>query len=370
MASESWWRWVRIGMVLLWLGLTLGYLAWRNPMFWMSAHQHYLQAQEYASACNWELARRHMDLALEKSDHRPGYLIYAGHLLLARGQPREARDCFEKVLSRDPGNLQARFGVAQVLLALGRQRKMRVYLNGLKDLGVSGRIQRARLYARIFHYEKSFQDFRSVIRRENAPPRVVREAVISAVGAGKWVFVLRTTRGRVPGLSRKDNTKACIHQVCVDLQDQKVPVGPVLEKPGQWLTTAGPAGDEDGPDPCGQTHYRINTWAAKAAFALRKGGRTDDAVRVYRWLQARGALVLRDRVRFAWLLNTLGDHAKAWTVLEDLPAPSSDVAVLEVQARTAYWLGKWGLAARLLEELLRHKNHFPLSENRFHRSEK
>jgi hypothetical protein len=44
-------------------------------------------------------------------------------------------------------------------------------------------------------------------------------------------------------------------------------------------------------------------------------------------------------------------------VIQPLPRPHDDLAVLELQARTAFWAGQMAQAGDLLQQLLERKGH-------------
>ena len=77
------------------------------------------------------------------------------------------------------------------------------------------------------------------------------------------------------------------------------------------------------------------------AYALARSGQTAAATRLYRALMATGDATPEDRIRFAWLLNQQRHYQEAWNVIQQLPRPHDDLAVLELQARTAFGLARW-----------------------------
>jgi tetratricopeptide (TPR) repeat protein len=91
------------------------------------------------------------------------------------------------------------------------------------------------------------------------------------------------------------------------------------------------------------------------AYALARSGQTATATRLYRALMATGDATPEDRIRFAWLLNQQRHYQEAWNVIQQLPRSPDDLAVLELQARTAFWAGKMAQAGDLLQQLLERK---------------
>ncbi|MFO7987608.1 MAG: tetratricopeptide repeat protein [Desulfatiglandaceae bacterium] len=96
-------------------------------------------------------------------------------------------------------------------------------------------------------------------------------------------------------------------------------------------------------------------WALKKnlAFAQQQAGELVKALNTYKEIIQADQMDPETRLRYAWLLNTRGEHQQAWKVLEPLPIPSDDIRILELQAKTAYWAEKWKAASRLLETYLK-----------------
>src|SRR5215510_545825 len=91
------------------------------------------------------------------------------------------------------------------------------------------------------------------------------------------------------------------------------------------------------------------------AYALEHSGKEREAAAVYRQLLAEGAADQEVIVRFTWLLARQRRYRDALTVLQTMPMPHADNAILRLQADVAKWVGAMPLAERLYSELLRRR---------------
>jgi predicted Zn-dependent protease len=91
------------------------------------------------------------------------------------------------------------------------------------------------------------------------------------------------------------------------------------------------------------------------AYALEHSGRERQAAAVYRQLLAAGAADQEAIVRFTWLLTRQHRYRDALAVLQTIPMPHADNAILRLQADVAKWAGAMPLAERLYSELLHRK---------------
>ena len=88
------------------------------------------------------------------------------------------------------------------------------------------------------------------------------------------------------------------------------------------------------------------------AYALEHSGKEREAAAVYRQLLAAGAADQEAIVRYTWLLVRQRRYREALTVLQTLPMPHEDNAILRLQADVAKWAGAMPLAERLYRVLL------------------
>src|SRR5215813_11525834 len=83
------------------------------------------------------------------------------------------------------------------------------------------------------------------------------------------------------------------------------------------------------------------------AYALEHSGKEREAAAVYRQLLAEGVADQEAIVRFTWLLTRQHRYRDALAVLQTIPMPHADNAILRFQADVAKWAGALPLAERL-----------------------
>jgi predicted Zn-dependent protease len=88
------------------------------------------------------------------------------------------------------------------------------------------------------------------------------------------------------------------------------------------------------------------------AYALEHSGKEREAAAVYRQLLAKGAADQEVIVRFTWLLTRQHRYRDALAVVQTIPMPHADNAILRLQADVAKWAGAMPLAERLYSVLL------------------
>src|SRR4029453_5300155 len=88
------------------------------------------------------------------------------------------------------------------------------------------------------------------------------------------------------------------------------------------------------------------------AYALEHSGKEREAAAVYRQLLAKGAADQEVIVRFTWLLPRQHRFRGALGVVQTIPMPHADNAILRLQADVAKWAGAMPLAERLYSVLL------------------
>ena len=107
-------NWGIRNLILIWVVLALGVVCWTNPNFWMDSVDYFKKAQKAADRGDYENAMIQIETAIIMEPENSGYLVTKGFFLMDSGSPAAATRIFQDVLDLDPGNREARFGMAEI----------------------------------------------------------------------------------------------------------------------------------------------------------------------------------------------------------------------------------------------------------------
>ena len=358
-------------LAFVWLLVTQAFVIWMCSNVLQAPYEAYQLAVSLKDRGDVERAHRTMLRAVAEEPHNPGYQEFMGYLDLQTHRPREAAGRFRVALASPGEHPQASLGLAEALLNLGDPEQAYSLLASLAPQRLTWKEERrrAQLMSRTGDCAQALSILKPVVRKRPHDAGLVLEAQALAMAVADWEYVVSlptrvlanaagplVRQGEVNraialrALGRKEEAYALFQQhpgpdtlaARAELAFELECFTDAADLYAQWL-------DQATSDQARTTRTR------HLAYALARSGQTAAATRLYRALMATGDATPEDRIRFAWLLNQQRHYQEAWNVMQQLPRPHDDLAVLELQARTAFWAGKMAQAGDLLQQLLERK---------------
>ena len=359
----------RTAVTLVWLAVTLWFIIWMKPDFWLTSGDDYRRARELLARGKKVEALGALNRALLQDPGNTGFLISKGYLELELGEIHSAIESFQRVIASKAADVQATLGLAKAYFSAGDHDQARQKLDSLEntDLAPPELRRRGQLRGMMGDHGKSLRDIMVLLEKSPGDPELLRESLSLACALQDWNLVislssrlLQATSERAIQAEAKAKQAMALHQL-----------GRMEEAYALYNELAGGENLETRAKLSLQLErYEESVGLYKAliderpgdqqlrkelAYALERSGRTREADGVYESILNAGGADREARIRYAWLCNRKGRYKKAWSILEPLPQPDDDLEVLELQARTAYWAGEMKEAAVLLRALLERK---------------
>ena len=354
-----------IGLAL-WLLLVVGFVLWSRPRFWVEPHDEFRRAEALWSEGRTAMALAAVARASAEAPDNVGYRVFKGYRELDLDHAAQAERTFREALRRQPSDIEGQLGLAA---ALTRQQQREAALAVLQSQSAEalsdGQIRRrSQLYARLQAPVLALDDLTQLLHGDPDNPELLHEAALLAHAQMDWnevaALTLRLgsatddpqvkawaadTRGEaLQALGRLDEALEAFQETNdPDRLESRAALATQLR---QYARAA------DLYMQLVQRHPEERRFRRSLAFAQQAAGQTSEAERTLRRLVTDGEANSDTRTTLAWLLNTQRRHAEAWQVLEPLPRPAEDTALLDLQARTALWAGRNEEAAQLLHALV------------------
>ena len=353
----------RATIVAAWLTVTFLFLSSNRPGFWRSPYSRFQHAQALANDRQVPEAIDEIARARADDPGNAGYAEFEGYLELGEGRLRDAEASFSRALALAPNRFEARLGLADTLIRQGRvpEALPQLALPGSEPLTVDQRFRRQSLRALGMDFAGALDDAALLDADLTAAPQL-REALRWAMSAQDWPRavaladrVMEATdndelRREVAGeqaialraLGRLDEALAMFElaptdanlssrvELCLQLEDYSQ----AAELCREWV-------DQDAGDV---------TALRQLAFALEESGQAETAIAAYRSALDKSE-DRKTRLQLVMLLDSLRRYDEAWSELDRLRRPSTDAAVLRLQAATAFWSGRLQEASRLYAAL-------------------
>jgi tetratricopeptide (TPR) repeat protein len=354
----------------VWFGAVLACLWWSRPLFWVNAYAEFDEARALASQGRFVEAVRSVDRrwtgARAPVGSNPGYMVFRAYRWLDLAQPAGAEEAFRDVLRTDPSNVEAALGLATALIQQNQHAAAQLTLMSLgpRTISPAELRRRSQLFISIGARELALNDLRRLLENQPSDPELLKEAVVLARGERRWDETA-SLAARLASVTRDPELRTWA-------SDTR---GEALEFEGKFAQALDAY--RDGADPnrlegratlarrLGRHDDEARLYAQLAAihpdeprfrrseaFALLAAGRLGEAERAFGSLVADDRADIGARTAYAWLLNAQHRYADAWQVLESLPRPSEDLAILDLQTRTALWAGRPEAAAPLVRALV------------------
>ena len=285
--------WPRLLLIGGWLVVVLVALLWERGPFWrVDPGTLYDRAAAAIELGDDQAALEFLNQAVWRDSAQTGFLIAKGFTELRLDRADAAAASFDRALRLQPDSPEAILGLAESLVRLNQSDSARTILRVMTGLPLadSQAVRHAQLLEAVDDPGGALDAYAPIASTQNLDTRATL-----ALRAQRYEEATRLLREL--------------------LQQGRVGGGPTTGK--------------------------------DLAYALAQTGRSEDALREYATLAAAGHLDQEARVRYSWLLNTMRRHGEAWQVLSSLPRPSPDLAILELQAKTALWSGHLSEAASL-----------------------
>ncbi len=354
-------------LIGIWLVAVFGMLQWRYPGFWVSPAEHFAEAERLAREGETDAALERVGRALRDLPEEPGYLAFRGYRLLELGRPEDAVEDFAHALVRAPGDPSAEFGLATALVASRTDLdSARAVLARLEETSTDAEDQAAlaRLYMALRQPGDALRAYSRALEARPDDTALLREMADAALALGRWERVVEftdrwlavaSTEGeRAAALSRRAPALRALgrpleaYEAWSAIPDetnlaQRAALALEIERFDEAADLFRALRARGGTDP--ETERAL-------AYSLQRAGHLTAADSVYRRLLQEPEVPVETRVRYAWLLNAAGRHDEAWRVLDPLPRPAADPALLALEARTAVWAGRDAEAIELLRRWL------------------
>jgi predicted Zn-dependent protease len=355
--------------VLGWFCLVVAALHWHNPHFWRSAHEVYERAQAAKATGNLEVAANLMKNVLAQERDNLGYLLFDAYVKLDLGRLVQARESFAHALTLAPAHADIFLGMAALRLEQGERAAALEQLNAARSLVANPHERRrlAGLYAQCGDFRAALTILKALWVEPPGERADLVQLLDMAAAAQDWAYIrdlpmtdLLTSTDPLVRTHAIDTRAMALSHLgqqadAYALYRQAPHDGNLLARAqlAQHLGHYAAAADLWAPL-IAQNPEQI-AWRRSEAYTLLKAGRVAAAEQRYLALLADKAASLGDRVQLAWLFNSQGRYREAWSLLAPLPRPHTELTVLEVQARTAFWAGEMAAAVPLIKALLNHK---------------
>lgn len=324
--------------LFVWLAAVTAVTLWRYPYFWIESGERFAQAEALARERRFPAALAEIDRALKRRPADAGFLTFKGYRLLDVGDPASAELTFRRALDVEPNHVDARLGLAATLAKNERRDEALRALDALprESTPPAQLRRRSQLYGVLKAPAPAIEDLSHLLHADPSDASLLREAATHALTLQDW----SRARGFAVRLSAAAET-----------DDDRDFADEVSE-----MAASGSEAEADQAIESERQEAEVRFVRRRSeAFALLRAGRRQFAEAAFRALVAEGAADTRVRLAYAWMLNVDHRYAQAWQVVEPLPSPSRDPAVLELQARTALWAGRFAEAVHLVPALLSHR---------------
>jgi tetratricopeptide (TPR) repeat protein len=352
--------------VLGWFCLVVAALHWHNPYFWKTAHEVYTRAQAAKAAGNLEAASTLMKNVLAQEKDNLGYLLFDAYVKLDLGRLLKAKESFAQALRLAPDHTEALLGMAALSIRQGDCAAALAKLQRVQSPALTTDEQHrvAGLYAQCGDFQMALKMLKSLWKEPPTEVADLEKLLDMAAAAEDWAYIrnlpietLLSSSDAAVRTHAIDTRAMALRQLGEDTEayalylqaphdGNLLPRAQLALKLGHFTAAV-----DLWTRPVAQQPERV-AWRRSEAYALLRAGQTKAAENRYRGLITDKAADNKDRIQLAWLLNSQARYAEAWKILTPLPRPHTELAVLEIQARTAFWAGDMVAAVPLLRALL------------------
>lgn len=351
----------------LWLAAVIVLTLWRYPDFWVEPDTHYARAQDLFESARPDEGRTELEAAIRKAPADAGYRVYRGYRQLDAGEAGAAEGSFREALRTDAASIEARLGLARALTDRNQRELALAELDRLPGdaLNADQLRRRSQLYGMLRAPGPALADLSRLLEHGAPDPEILKEATVHAVTLQDWPRVVSISDW-MQGMPLDPGTRQWMAGVRARAQLALGQPAAAYESyqaagvPDTLERRAGLAWDLRKFDEAAALFGELAArepgearFARMRAFSLLSAGRREAAEAALRDLVAAGLADVPVRRAYAWMLNVQHRYAEAWRVVEPLPRPAEDSALLELQARTAVWARRLPEAIELTRALLR-----------------
>lgn len=330
--------------LFVWLIAVVGGVLWFRPEFWVQPGQRFDRAVDFAAQKRWRESIDAVDRALHSDPNNVDYLVFKGYRQLDAGDQSGAQQTFDRALTLDRTRTDARLGLATALSNTGRKREALSALEPISpDTATDADLhRRSQMYSSLGAPQSALDDLATLLRRDPNNEAYLKDAAQLTMQSKQWnraepLLARLGATAKDPATREWADTQRDIALEASAVESARR--GDHLDAALRLRVLA-----QDKPDEL--------TLKRREAHALRAAGQNREAELVLREVLARDPADIDTRVLYAWMLNTQRRYAEAWRLIERLPQPSRDPKVLDLQARTAVWAGRFAEAVNLLRALL------------------
>lgn len=352
--------------VLGWFTLVVVALHWHNPHFWRPAYEVYERARAAKTAGNLEAASAMMDNVLAQESDNLGYLLFDAYVKLDLGRLLQAKESFAHALTLAPTHAETLLGMATLRLEEGDTSAALRQLNAARPHVTNSHERRrlANLYAQCGDYKAAFAVLKTLWQEAPTEADDLEQLLDMAAAAEAWAYIrdlpmasLLESDDAATRTKAIDTRAMALHKLGANPQAYALynsaphegnrlaraqlaqVLGNYAESAALWARLL-------------EQNPKRNAWRRSLAYTQLRAGQIVEAEKNYRQLVAEEDANPKDRVQLAWLLNSRKRYGEAWATLAPLPRPHTELSILEIQARTAFWAGDMEAAVPLIKALL------------------